>query len=214
MAELDRDIAPLTPEQEAALYHSRERRRSLAGIPELFRTHKFVGSTSIGVKPIDTDVVFPDREQLVTFKTAVRFTNRVTAVGVVFEFGSNTRGCALVVGAPNMVLIGAGGAGTNQAAAIYGGGFATGAVWELVAAVRPGDGRVRLWANGVEIARATASAGTMGTGGWADGTDGAFAASAAGPLPALVNSANFAPFGFEVIEPLSVYMGQVPRHFV
>lgn len=169
----------------------------------------------MAVASIATGDVFPDRERPITFRTAVRFAAGLQA-GMVFEFGSSTRGCALAV-APNGLLAFVAGEGgnANSAAAVFDNGvtFPTGLELEIVAAIRPGDGRIRLWGNGRELARATAANGDF-NGGWADDEAGSFAAASSGTQPAVFNPVAIAPFGFAVIEPLSAYVGQIPRHFV
>lgn len=214
MAEQLTPLQPGTDQNQAVRFHSRERRRSLAGIPELFRTHRIYGETVMAVKPLDTDALFPDRTRPVTFKTAIRFGAGVHS-GLIFEVGSATRGCGLgLVG--NFLGFVAGESGTaNVSFALFDNvaAFPEGLELELVAAVRPGDGRVRLWANGREIVRDASTSGTF-NGAWADTEDGSFAASKFGGVPAEINAASGTPTNFAIIEPLSVYMGQVPRHFV
>ena len=91
-----------------------------------------------------------------------------------------------------------------------------GALFELVVAARPGDGRVRIWSNGTELARSTASSDGFGVANsWSADSNGSFAAAAQGTVvPDVPAASQGAPNGFTVVEPLSVYVGQVPRHFV
>lgn len=276
-----------TAQEQAAYFAARERRRSLAGVVELFRTHRFLNAartltltdatnatpivvtsaahglvtgmtvaitgvlgntaangtwvvtvltadtfsldTSVGngayvsggeavvtpnmpVPLIDTDAVFPSRGGLITFQTAIRITG-AAPVGLVFEFGSSTRGCGVAL-SNQFASLTAGGATTERAIATYDNTVALpiGLEMDLVGAIRPGSGEIRLWGNGREIARDTAAAGNFG-GDWADTEDGSFASIAAGTAPSAFAAVNQAPVDFEVIEPLSVYIGSVPQHF-
>lgn len=289
MGELIRQHGVDTDQKHAAYFAARERRRSLAGVVDLFRTHRFLnvarlltvigataatpivittledhglvtgmtvsviavigvpeantsatvtvltsttfemdgtsgtGSYSFGgvvevpndmpVPSITTGDVFPVRSGLTTFRTAVRI-GAGSPLGLVFEFGSSTRGCGVAINGATIILT-AGGLTTEVATATFDNGsvLPEGLELELVCALRPGDGRVRLWGNGQEIARATASSDSFG-GDWADANAGSFAQSAAGTCPAALTAANSDPANFEVIEPLSVYIGSVPQHFV
>lgn len=202
---------------QAVRFHSREQRRALRGIPEMTRTHRFVGA-SMAVASIDTDAVFPERDRLVTFRTAIRITdNTGSHKGLVFEFGSALRGAALWI-EDERIGFHAGAAGAVDGAdAIFDNSaeLPVGLELDIVAAIRPGDGRVRLWGNGREIARGVASGGDF-DGDWAADEAGSFASAPATAVVTDVPAASrIAPDdGFEVIEPLSVYVGQVPRHFV
>jgi len=202
---------------QAVRFHARDRRRSLAGIVDLFRTVRLFGSSVMALTPIDTDAQFPDRAAPITFRTAVRITdNAGTHAGLVFELGSATRGAALWI-EDDKIGFHAGAAGTTNGATAEFDNAAElppGLELELVAAIRPGDGLVRLWGNGLEIARGVASGGDF-SGDWADTEDGSFAtAPVTGTVTDVPAGSRQAPDGFEVIEPLSVYVGQVPRHFV
>tara|TARA_R110000851_G_scaffold268071_2_gene420687 strand:+ start:17270 stop:17947 length:678 start_codon:yes stop_codon:yes gene_type:complete len=224
MGLLDRQHGIDSAEEQAVYFAARERRKSLAGIPKLHRTHRFVGA-AMAVATIDTDVVFTAAVRLapITFKTAVRMTADGSVAtehrGLVFEFGGTGNGCALWVGDQTIGFV-AGGASAsgNEAVALFDNGseLVAGMELELVVSIRPGngDGRVRLWVNGIEKARATATNLTF-AGPWAGTNDGSFASAAAGAqVHADVPAASaIAPDGFEVIEPLSVYAGQLPRQF-
>ena len=201
---------------QAAFFHTRERRRSLAGVPEMYRTHQIYGGTAMAVASIDTGSIFPARDILVTFKTAIRITdNAGQHRGLVFEFGDSTTGVALWIG-DQTIGFHAGDSGTTDGATATfdnGAELPVGLELDLIAAVRPGSGLVRLYGNGREIARGAASGGAASP--WASGAAGSFAAAAQGTVPTDVPVASQgAPAGFEVIEPLSVYVGQIPRHFV
>lgn len=200
-------LRDLDGREQAVYFHSRERRRSLAGVPELFRTHRF----GIPTSPVPA-AAFPYHALLVTFWTAIRITGGSPA-GLLFELGDATTAVAAWIDGSDVSLR-AGDTGDDAAVATFtqAGGLPLGLELDLVFSVRPGDGRVRIWGNGQEIARATAVNGQLPNG-WAAASDGAFAAAAVGALPADVTEAG-APSDFAAIEPLSVYVGQVPRHFV
>lgn len=210
-------MVSLSPIQgQASLFHARERRRSLAGVPELFRSHQIFGGTAMPVASIDTGAIFPSRSGLVTFKTAIRITeNSGEHRGLVFEFGDSATGVALWIGDETIGFHAGDDGDADGATALYdlGAELPVGAEYSLTAAVRSGDGRVRLWANGTEIARATATNESIAA--WAADSAGSFAAAAQGTVVADVPVASQgAPTGFTVIEPLSVYVNQIPRHFV
>lgn len=200
----------LSRRAQAFRYHSRERRRSLAGVPELFRTHAYpIPSATIDVAGFPD----PSRSRPVTFHTAVEFGAGAHA-GLVFELGDDTTAVALYVDGQVLTLRAGDASAGDFAEASFdnGAAFTEGLRLELVAAIDPGTGRARLWAEGVELARDQAANGALPNG-WAAETDGAFAAAATGALPADVTETG-APANFAVVAPLSVYVGQVPRHFV
>ena len=195
---------------QALRFHSRERRRSLAGIPELFRTHFFGIPTATVLAN-----AFPVRDTLVTFQTSIRIVTGASAAGLIFELGDATTAIAAWFDTPGLLSFRAGGAAAaDRGLAEFdnGGAFPDDLELDLVFAVRPGDGRVRIWANGEELARDVASGGQLPSG-WAASSDGAFAAAATGALPADVLETG-APVDFDVIQSLSVFVGQAPRHFV
>ncbi len=195
---------------QAVLFHGRERRKSLAGVPEMFRTH-FLGD--IPTATIDA-ARFPVRTTLITFWTSIRI-DAVDPTGLVFEFGDSTTGIAGWIDNATVNLRAGDAAAADRGLATFtngSGDLPVGLELDLVFAVRPGDGRVRIWGNGQEIARDTATNGQL-TNGWAASSDGAFAAAVNGTTPADVTQSG-APANFTVIQPLSVYVSQVPRHFV
>lgn len=204
-----------TARNQSGRFHSRERRASLAGFPELYRTHRFVGAGVMPVATIDTDVVFPSPSlsRPVTFRSVIEITGP-NPTGLVFEFGSDTRGCGLaLVGA--FIGFVAGGLTNESSFALFnaGGDPLVGFRMDFTAAVDPGTGRVRVWRNGEELARDTSVDGDLG-GDWSDAGDGSFASIGSGTVHPSIVAGNQAPVGFEVVEPLSVYVGQVPRHFI
>ena len=208
---------PETLHSQAAGFHARERRRSFRGLPDLHRTHRIAGTSSLPVALIDTSVIFPSRDGPVAFHTVIRITeNSGTHEGLVFELGGATRGVALWV-EDEKIGFHAGATGTAdgaQATFDYGAELAVGRVFDLVVSALPGDGRVRMWDNGNELARGAATNATF-DGAWAGTNDGSFASAPSGTIVSEVPAGSqVAPDGFEVIAPLSVYINQSPRHFI
>ena len=200
---------PADARRRAVNFHSRRRRRSLGGVPELFRTH----ALAIPTTPLPA-TSFPLRTSPVTLETAIRITaNSGVHRGLIFELGDATTAIAAWVDDDSISLrAGDGGADGALAAFSTGSGeLPVGQVFDLVFSVRPGDGRLQVWGGSVTLASKQSSSGTMPNG-WAASSNGAFASAAVGALPADVLRTG-APDGFEVIRPLSIYVGQVPRHF-
>ena len=81
----------------------------------------------------------------------------------------------------------------------------------IIASAIPGLGKVALWINGERVGTGTSAARTLGNAGWAEGTAGSFAQAANGTSHSGADLT--APANFTVIEPWSVYVGQVPRQF-
>lgn len=216
--ELPQALKQLSEEEQAVYFHSRERRRSLAGIPELYRTAQHFGGTAMAVASLDTDALFPDLTLPITFKTAITITDNVGQHrGLVFEFGDAAIGAALWVGDETIGFHAGEDSTVNGATALFDNSAELPIGWspEIVVSIRPGDGRIRMWANGNELARATASSDTFGVAGaWTAASEGSFAAAAQGAVvPDVPAASQGAPDGFTVVEPLSVFNGQVPRHF-
>lgn len=190
--------------QQVGRFNATERRRSLAGVPELFRTHSFaIPTTTIPA------TAFPVRNTPVTFQTALRITNGATAAGLLFEFGDNlTNAVAAWLDVAGVLHFRAGPpASFPHAIWDNGGSFTNGRKMELLFLVRPGNGLVAIFVDGKERARGS---GTISQ--WARAAAGSFAADANGAPPADVLQ-TLAPVGFELIKPLSVYINQVPRNF-
>jgi hypothetical protein len=207
----DEALMPLqagTGLNQALRFHSRERRRSHVGLPGLFRTH-FEG---IPTSPL-LATQYPTRNVPITFRTVIRITGAAPA-GLIFEIGDATTAIAAWIDDTDVSLRAGDVPAADRALATFDNGVSLPDTLELdlVFSVRPGDGRVRIWGNGQEIARDVASGGAFPNG-WAASSNGAFAAAAVGALPADVAQTG-APSNFDVIEPLSVFVGQVPRHFI
>ncbi len=201
--------------EQAVYFHSRERRRSLAGIPELYRTHRLFGSGVMNLT-FDGSAIFPSANLApVTFKTAIRIADNATArSGLVFESSDATGGTAMWLTNTTIEVVSGDDSGNDNVSMTFDNVAQLPANLELdlVLSINPGTGSARLWANGNEIARGTSVSGDLGTFGWTVGNNGAFAQAANGAVPAGVTAT--APTNFAVIEPLSVYVGQKPRQFV
>ncbi len=211
---------PIPVDQERVVFHHAVRRRlSLAGVPEMFRTPQIFGGTVMAVASLATGDIFPSRTGPITFKTAIEITaNAGQHRGMVLELGSAAIGVGLWIGDQTIGFHAGEDGVVNGATALFDNGaeLPVGLMLDLVIGVRPGDGRVRIWGNGKEIARKVATSNTFGAAGeWSDTDAGSFAAAAQGAVvPDVPAISQGAPAGFTVIEPLSVYVGQVPRHFV
>ncbi len=193
-----------------------KRRKARAGYSQNFVTHLIHGSAGIGVSPLVTDDIFPDRSIPIQFQTRIRILAGVSQ-GLIFEFGSSTRGAAAWV-EPNMIGIVAGnGAVANErVSAVWdlGAALATSRIFQLTFVIVPGSGRVRLWDFGIRRADGVAVDNDFGPGDWADTENGSFASALVGTVMADVPVASrIAPSNFEVIEPLTIFNGQQPRLF-
>jgi hypothetical protein len=166
----------------AAYYYARRRRKGLQDpTSQLFITHRFgVADTNIA-----TGTVFPQsnvRSFPVTF--SFELTRSGVGAGVVFEFGSTTRGVAVWADGNNVgVAAGAGtGAPNNGVTLTATNGLpSTGRRFKFALTMTPGNGVVELYRDGDLISGGVAVANTF-NGEWAD-TD----AGAVGNLQGTVN---------------------------
>jgi hypothetical protein len=193
-----------------------KRRKARAGFSENFVTHLLHGSGSIGVTPLVTDDIFPDRSLPIMFQTRIRILTGVSQ-GLIFEFGSSTRGAAAWV-EPNMIGIvaGNGGVSNERASAVWdlGAALATSRIFQLTFVIVPGSGKVRVWDFGIRQANGVAVDNDFGPGDWADTENGSFASALVGTVMADVPvGSRIAPSNFEVIEPLTVFNNQTPKNF-
>ena len=181
---------------------------SLAGVPEMHQTHLFAIPTS----PI-LATQFPSRNVPVTFRTAIRITAAAPA-GLIFELGDGAAAIAAWVDGNELSLRAGDAAAADRGIATFDTtvDLPVGLELDLTFAVNPGDGRVRIWGDGKELARGAATNGQLPSG-WASSSNGAFAAAAVGALPADVTQ-TVAPTNFDVVQPLSAFVNQVPRHFI
>lgn len=205
-------IKELSEREQAGYYHARSRSRSFRDPAKgLSRTHRFVGA-AMAVTPIDTDGVFPSRAVAVTFVTEIEITGAAEA-GIVFEFGDSTTGIKLAISAGSIFIAAGdavGNAGADGSVALTALG-SVGARVQLTVAVNPGTGQVRVWADGDVVIRANAVA--QMTNGWAAIEDGAFAAAQVTSSTQRGQAINGAPVNFDVVRPLDVFIGQLPRNF-
>jgi hypothetical protein len=139
----------------------------------------------------------------------------------VFEFGNIGQGAAVWIGDQTIGFTAGENDAINGATVIFDNGapWPTGLELDIVVAVRPGDGQIRMWLNGKEFDNLlqefsrTQTFGSLGT--WAADANGSFALGPAGNTNTNVPSASrIAPSGFDVIEPLSAYAKQLPQHFL
>ena len=157
---------------------------------------------------------FPSVDIPATFWTAIRITGASPA-GLIFELGNDTTGIAAWVDDDTIGFRAGDAAAGDFGSALFvnaAGTLPDGLELDLVFAVRPGDGRVRMWGNGREIARGVAANGQLPNG-WSSGTNGSFALNRSGNTPPDVTEFGI-PADFACIEPLRAFMGQIPRHFV
>lgn len=201
--------------REIALNRERRARRGRADPAYgLYRDAEF----AIGATDIDTDGVFGDRDQPITFATAIEITG-ASAAGIIFEFGDDTTGAKLAITGGDLVFaagnsLDADDGGVDDSATIAALGV-TGARLRVAAAINPGSGVVRVWVNGEAVIRAAAvTAFTSGI--WSSANLGSFAAAHSGSASTqrgVVATVNGAPSDFKVTETLSAYIGQLPRQF-
>jgi len=201
-------------EVQAALFAARERRKSLAGLPDQAKTHFIYGGTAMATT-IAADQ-FPDRTRLCTFQTRIRATAGAGANnGLIFEIGDSTAGVALWI-AGQTINFHAGEAGTVTGVNVQldlSRNMEIGEEFEIMIAVR-NDGLAGMWFPMThDFVKSQASDTDFGTtDAWASSSAGAFAQAVNGTTPADVTQSG-APSGFDVIKPLSVYLGSAPRGF-
>lgn len=189
---------------------------SLAGMPELFRTHRIRGVSDLPTD-FDTSVVFPDpiRNQDITFKTAIQFNNNTgNRSGLIFEIGGNIRGTVMWI--QNQIIGFRAGRDAPSSGVHeefdYGAQWPANLILNIVASVRPGMGGITVWVNGTEVIFGMSDTSMFELGMWSGPSDSSFASDANGDIRADV-PVDHAPINFAVIEPLSVYVRQAPRHF-
>ncbi len=157
-----------------------------------------------------------NRNQPIMFQTRIKISAGVSQ-GLIFEFGSSTRGCAAWV-EPNKIGIvsGNGGVANERVSAVWdlGAALATDRIFQLTFAINPGSGSARIWNFGIRQASGVSVDGDFGSGDWADTEDGSFASAVAGTVMADVPvGSRIAPSNFDVVQPLKIFVGQIPRSF-
>ena len=202
-----------TQQQQAAFFHSRERRKSRGELLELFRTHQLRGAAVIALATFDPATLFPSNElDPITIQTSIRFADNATArSGLIFELSDATGGAALWLTDTTMVLR----AGSVIAAEIATATFDNVSQWpatlelDITCVIIPGSGVATILLNNYGSARAVASGGDLGTVGWLAGNNGSFASVVNGANPTL--PVTTAPAEFDVIAPLDFFVNQRPR---
>lgn len=206
-------LKSLNQQEQAVYFHSRERRRSLAGVPEMFRTRQVFGDSVMEVPSINLFAALDGanrRLDSITLKTAVRITAGAGVTGLILDMGDNEGGTAIALTAQTLIVQ-TGAVGTTGLTLTFDNGVAwpNGLELDIVVGIIPGTGQAELWLNGISRQRGAASAGNFGVIGWIRGTIHSFAA--AQNVDTRPGVPTVAPTNFEVIEPLSVYVGQRPR---
>ncbi|AAT69546.1 gp70 [Alphaproteobacteria phage PhiJL001] len=205
MGTLDSDARNPNAQLQASLFASRERTRLLRGrVLDIPRTHQIVGASAIATTiPAGS---FAARDRVTTFKTRLRFSSALPS-GNVFSFGNATGAISMWV-SNSAINFRAGGATVNTDASSVSVTInpVAGLDLTVIGMVRL-DGLVGLWV--VELGLiAWDSTGSFSS--FANDVVGDFAQAAAQPLPADVASSG-APANFSVVEPLSVFLGNLPR---
>ena len=93
-------------------------------------------------------------------------------------------------------------------------GLPTGHIIEIGAMFIPGAEKVRLWINGHIVSRSNSTSGAYTGGVWSNNDVGSFADIPKIVYAGIPAASRIAPSGFDVIESLSIYAGQIPRHFL
>lgn len=212
MVETVQPLKELNELEQAALFHTRESTRGRRDpTKELFRT------ALLGVQDaaVDTGAFFPDRDRPVTFATEIE-TSGATPSGNIFEFGDSTSGIQLGLNDDTLSFAaGNGAAGTDgiDDSIIVPSLAIVGARHHLVVAVNPGQGKGRVWINGILALRVQNDpAVALLNGVWASNAMGAIADAQNGTSNLRVTD-NAAPSNFALVKPFTVFMGQVPRQF-
>jgi len=157
---------------QARLHQARKNRRARNDpTSELFRTNKFTSASN----PIDTDALFANRVLPISFAVELVRTD-VGSTGIIFEFGSATRGIVAALDGDDLIFIAGAGTGTpNEGVA----GLAEDILpalnkkYRLAFTTIPGTGLILAWVNGKLVIKEQSGDSSFGTGGWGDDGDGA-----------------------------------------
>jgi hypothetical protein len=208
--------------QARAYYRRRRRKSHVDPSSRLFR----VATIASGTTPIDTATLFGDSVQHeVAFALSIRAASS-SATGTLFQFGDEELNVNVWVQTNGRLGFVAGRhkqsipVGTqlwtrNQTRAPL--NLKIGKRHDIVMAIRPGTGEVRLWRDGQMLFNQRASGNSFGAPvppRWAESVNGEgsyFAAPAHVAWGALFSGAPNADL--EALSPLSVYHDQRPRHF-
>lgn len=215
---MGRLITPIEPLDELGQHtywklreKTRQRRNLVSG---LFRTHllgpapqNFVTATLF-----PSSTVPPTLERPCTFVVDVLITG-ASADGVVIEMGSSTHGMAITLGA-GVIYGAAGGAGAevaNGAHATFTPGVGRRLQVGLAVIPGPGVGTVYLFIDGKLVSKVQSTSTNFTGNAIADVlSDGAIAqvnGTLTGRVPAVT-----VPTNFQIVSPVSIYVGQIPRH--
>ena len=215
MSEALTPFKPGTDEERVARYYARERRLSFAGLQNLFLSLSQPIPTTI-----EENAQFAPFDRPSTLQTRIRVTGG-SPLGLVFELGSSTIGAAIWVDALGIFAsFGSGVAASNDAVVVSFqpvGGLPDTAEFDIVASILPGNGKARMWINGVLTLDGKNQAVNAGltSGVWSDTGNGSFAAAPNGTVTQAVPvAARIAPSDFAVIETLSYFSGQLPQQFL
>lgn len=186
---------PLGAREHAAHYHARRRTRSHRDITRgLSRTH------DLGIGPANyvTEAIFPVRTRPITFVTAIEITG-ANADGIFMTFGDSTgkircsiKNRKLMVVARNAIS----GTASHSTPTVSAFGD-VGAQIGIALAINPGAATIRGWVNGDLMLRLTISSG-FHDGEWCGPGDGAITDTMT---------------DFALVEPVSAFLGQLPRQF-
>lgn len=194
---------------QARLFYARRRRRSILdpGLG-LFKTHDlgFSGDVQVGLR-------FPDRFRPVTFRTRIRRTG-ASPRGTVFELGGAVTDLIVYVDGTDL-QVAAGASSGDDGLLVTAANFLPpeGTDALVTVAVLPNAGFVWLFKDNRTVASGRTVSGRMSQG---------WGSTSLGSVGTIVGGANTRvdTGGFEVlqdveiVEPVSVYMGQIPRHLV
>jgi hypothetical protein len=150
-------------ERNSALFHNRERRKSLFDPSrELSRQHSFAdGDTIVAATNFGTPGYL---DVPITFKVDVQVVTLATATGVIFEIGDGTTGVALVLDGGDLIAA-AGAQGNNGADGTATDAFrADGHQRSIVMSIIPGTGQLQVWADGLLVIEETAVGGAFFSG--------------------------------------------------
>lgn len=212
MGETLRPLKQFDEEEQVRYFYSRERTRSLRDpTKNLFRTHLFGVQETV----VDTDGVFGTRDRLITFGTSIAVDSLTAPAGIIMEFGSSSVGTKLALSGTTLFVAAGNATGTDgvdDSVSLASLGE-VGAIHDLVLAISPGDGKIRLFVNGDIVIRLEGGEQFV-SGVWTDAEDGAIgSAQAGGSSTQRGQTINGTPVDFSLIQRMKVFQGQLPRQF-
>lgn len=210
---IDNEIVAGLDREQALRFFRRERTRGFRDLgKQLFRSQRILlpDGASIG-----NGYDAATRGAPVTVQTRIRVTD-TSPSGLIVGIGGAGHGLFVwvdggVVGAAAGNLTTDSDAGTRAEAPFE---AVAGNVLDVVVACVPGTGVLAIWLDGVLMDRAQSVDPAIESSLWADDTDaGVFGAEYSDGTPDVVGSIA-APADFEVVQPLSVFLRQAPRHLI